>query len=629
LIACLGFSYWGYAWWALPAGFLVVLNAWLEAMAKFGLTRRQLPPPIRRQLALRVGLMTGGYVIAAIMISFVFLHRDESSSTREARQLIDENMEWWFVPYSGAYEKLGLLATFSAPDQPGKSDSETLPPCTVSLIVHRKDAEPAEMKVVLPGLRASYRVPAPNPWTNTFVLDKDSLMDWLHKVAGLDLNAPKFQEEAGQIYGLLKEYQIQPPQTVKEFVNLAKADLRDFWVGGMQGRRFSFGNETQDIVVLVGMLFIASSIYQYLVLWATRRAYSATLTEIAQGRWTPPKAATPFPATVKVLIGLLVLSMVCSLARFRGAGDLDAGTTMVNLCYMLIVNLGLAMVLISALRRHAPRQNKPARGKGLLFMVVAVIAAIVGIVAADSHWQIGPNSAQVAKAGVPAKAAGNAGGLDIARPAPAAGSQDNGNGKNAVDGEVLASVGFDGVPLVDAVCSMALQANLNIQFDPALLNQRAADGTPISPPTLKEKWKKVTALQALQALLDNHGWQMTKAPGVPIFRITAQDPDAVGSLRTRVNLMEKAQTNGAERDPVIPMIAFDAMPVMDLIRALALQANLNIQFDPRLSNWNFNATAKWRNVTARQALQALLDNNGLQMTQLPGNPILRVTAKNP
>jgi hypothetical protein len=144
------------------------------------------------------------------------------------------------------------------------------------------------MKVTLPGLRASYRFPATNSWDNTFILDKDSLVEWLHKGAGLDLAAPEFQEEAGQIYELLKGYELQPPQTVKEFVNLAKADLRAFWVGGVQGGSFSFGGlQGSFFVILLALLGVETLIYQAFVLWATRRLYHAAWIEIEAGRWTP------------------------------------------------------------------------------------------------------------------------------------------------------------------------------------------------------------------------------------------------------------------------------------------------------------------------------------------------------
>ena len=373
LLVCLGFSYWGYAWWTLPVGFLIVLNMWLEKMAALGLTPRQIPQPIRRRLAQRFCWMTGGFIAAALATLFLFdvLSPIRTTSVRELQRLQDENLEWWFVPNSSAYEKIGLRATFASPDQHEKNDTESLPACTVSLIVHRKGATPSVMNVVLPGLRASYRFPATNSWDNTFILDKDSLVHWLNKVAGLDPAAPKFQEEAGQIYELLKTYQIQPPETVKEFVNLAKADLRAFWFGGMQGGGTFTVNELgkSSFVLLLALIVIEGFISQFFMLGAIRRAYTAALLEIVDGRWTPPKAAPLFPTAIKVLVGLLALSMVCSVAssvaRLNGKGNLDAAIVMVNLSSMLLVNFSLAVILIVALRFYSRQRIQQARAEGL------------------------------------------------------------------------------------------------------------------------------------------------------------------------------------------------------------------------------------------------------------------------
>jgi predicted Ser/Thr protein kinase len=371
LLVCLGFSYWGYAWWTLPVGFLVVLNKWLEKMAALGLTPRQIPQPIRRGLAQRLGWMTGGFIAAVLATLFLWIHltANTSVSMREVQNRTDESTEWWFVPSSGAYEKLGLHATFSSSGET-KNGAESLPACTVSIIVHRKDRETPVLNVTLPGLHTSYRFPATNSWDNTFILDKGSLVEWLHNGAGLDPAAPKFQEEAGQIYELLKAYEIQPPQTVKEFVNLAKADLQAFWFGGMQSGSFSYGGLTgANFAILIGLLVIEGFIYQCFMLGAIRRAYTAALLEIVDGRWTPPKPAPPFPTAIKVLVGLLALSLVCSfassVARLNGKGDLDAAIVIVNLSSMLLVNFSLAVILIVALRFYSRQRIQQARAEGL------------------------------------------------------------------------------------------------------------------------------------------------------------------------------------------------------------------------------------------------------------------------
>jgi type II secretory pathway component GspD/PulD (secretin) len=96
--------------------------------------------------------------------------------------------------------------------------------------------------------------------------------------------------------------------------------------------------------------------------------------------------------------------------------------------------------------------------------------------------------------------------------------------------DIVDLVAFDGVALPDAIRTLALQAGLNIQFDPKLVNAVGPDGHPILPPLVTEKWHKVTAMQALQALLDNWGWQLQWDPRTKIGRVSAKDPAALEPL---------------------------------------------------------------------------------------------------
>lgn len=198
--------------------------------------------------------------------------------------------------------------------------------------------------------------------------------------------------------------------------------------------------------------------------------------------------------------------------------------------------------------------------------------------------------------------------------ASAAANSTSNDGDDIVPRVVLAHVS-----LRDAVTTLAKQANLTVVFDPALLNQVA--------PNVDVTWKNVTARQALEALLDNYGWEMTQIPGSSA-RIGARNSNAAGPQRKIVNLSENAPTNGAAGNEPAQEISLVDVPLWDAIQALTLQAQLNIEFDPGLANRKgAQVNMKFRNITVRQALQALLDNYGLQLTQIPGNPIFRIGAK--
>jgi hypothetical protein len=73
-----------------------------------------------------------------------------------------------------------------------------------------------------------------------------------------------------------------------------------------------------------------------------------------------------------------------------------------------------------------------------------------------------------------------------------------------------------------------------------------------------------------------------------------------------------------EKDEVIPLIEMENVLLPDAIRQLARQAHLNILLDPRLSEPPLSrlaVTIRWQDVTAREALVALLDNYGLILVE--------------
>ena len=238
--------------------------------------------------------------------------------------------------------------------------------------------------------------------------------------------------------------------------------------------------------------------------------------------------------------------------------------------------------------------------------------------------------------------------------------------------QVLETISFDNLPLPEAIQQLVHLAGLTWQFDPAILNPKAADGTPIPLPTVKERWRNVSPSQALDALLDNYGWRMKRSSRNPNFFITTGLPGVVDLRVRKVNLLDmppEAGAMAAQDDTGSSTITFDNLPATDAIRQLAALAGLNIQLDPQLLNpqdanhhpipapaavptpiqiqtplgpgWVVKPHASttaipaptvndtYTNITARQALQRLLDQYGWQTTQIPGNPILRIVSQAP
>jgi type II secretory pathway component GspD/PulD (secretin) len=101
-----------------------------------------------------------------------------------------------------------------------------------------------------------------------------------------------------------------------------------------------------------------------------------------------------------------------------------------------------------------------------------------------------------------------------------------------------------------------------------------------------------------------------------------------------------ASTNAPQPGAVIPLIVMDDVPLTDAIKNLARQAGLNYMLDPKVGFGQPSPDGKgvvpqpsvsirWENVTAEQALTALLKTYNLQLVQDPKTKIDLVTTKDP
>src|SRR5436190_23188947 len=106
-------------------------------------------------------------------------------------------------------------------------------------------------------------------------------------------------------------------------------------------------------------------------------------------------------------------------------------------------------------------------------LILATALAFTGLCRAE-----GQDAAKAAATDAPKAAA-----KDAAKPADAGGMKAV-SGAAAAD-EIAAVIEFNSdTTLPQAVQTLARSANVNIQFDPSLLNQTKADGTPWPPPVV-------------------------------------------------------------------------------------------------------------------------------------------------
>ncbi len=140
------------------------------------------------------------------------------------------------------------------------------------------------------------------------------------------------------------------------------------------------------------------------------------------------------------------------------------------------------------------------------------------------------------------------------------------------------------------------------------------------------KMKKSVLLTILIAASATLGYAQTNAP---IADTTA------AAINT--NTVGTAAVLTRQGDEIVPLINIDDALLPDAIKTLARQAGINFQFDPKVLNPIPDASGKvpvqptvtfrWENVTAMEALIAVLDNNNLQLIKDPKTKIARITVK--
>ena len=128
-----------------------------------------------------------------------------------------------------------------------------------------------------------------------------------------------------------------------------------------------------------------------------------------------------------------------------------------------------------------------------------------------------------------------------------------------------------------------------------------------------------------------------EAPAPAAQQIAAND--AAPPAPTAGNAPAATTAVATSPGAVIPLIVMDDVPLTDAIRNLARQAGLNYMLDPKIGYGQLgpdgkpaaqpNVSIRWENITAEQALNALLNNYTLQMAEDPKSKIARVTVKDP
>jgi type II secretory pathway component GspD/PulD (secretin) len=128
------------------------------------------------------------------------------------------------------------------------------------------------------------------------------------------------------------------------------------------------------------------------------------------------------------------------------------------------------------------------------------------------------------------------------------------------------------------------------------------------------------------------------AEAVPTDTAATNAPTEAVSA-TGTNETASAAAAAASAPGSIPLIQFQDVPITTAIENLARQAGINYLIDPKIGYGQTDQNGqvkpeptlsiRWENVTAEQALMALLDNYNLQLTGDRKTGISRITTKDP
>ena len=178
---------------------------------------------------------------------------------------------------------------------------------------------------------------------------------------------------------------------------------------------------------------------------------------------------------------------------------------------------------------------------------------------------------------------------------------------------------FSDVPITTAIENLARQANINYMLDPKIgYGVPDENGKIKREPDLNVRWENVTGRQALLAILDAYDLQLMDDPKTGITRIT------IKGFKSNGPSAEAFPWASGTNDPVIPVTQFSDVPLTTVIKNLAQFTGIDYSLDPAIGYGKPDKNGKikeepvlslrWENISARNALLAVLDNYGLRLT---------------
>jgi len=169
---------------------------------------------------------------------------------------------------------------------------------------------------------------------------------------------------------------------------------------------------------------------------------------------------------------------------------------------------------------------------------------------------------------------------------------------------------------------------LNTILDPALPGADCHRDRWSKVTHVSKRWAKTTVSEALRVLLKENQLILVTNPVTTVARI------APGSVAVRpVTMADIGNDLGnATTNSVVPLIVVNDVPLLNVLEHMGRQAGRTMFFDPAVKSAFDEGSEihlRWEDLTARQALAAVLDNYGLVMFEnvAAGTAMIRFRGK--
>jgi hypothetical protein len=174
---------------------------------------------------------------------------------------------------------------------------------------------------------------------------------------------------------------------------------------------------------------------------------------------------------------------------------------------------------------------------------------------------------------------------------------------------------FENVPLRVAIENLARSGGINFIIDPKVSD---------SAPNLNFRWENLTAEQALHRVLATNGLHLVQSSISAVSRISVTN-----RLAVQVNAdWVRADTNA------VPLIQFSDVGLDLALKQLAASAKVELEIDSAITRPAFSpgkppttptvVSARWENLTSRQAIAALCENYELVLNVDPVTDRVRI-----